>query len=275
MWWLNRLLSSLFDLVMRPCQGESPWPGLIVCSFLTAVVLVALFSVTSNQKAIRRTRNRMLARTLELLMFQHDLRVSISACGRILMANAAYLYQMFKPMLVGLIPLVLIVVQMENWFEYRPFHLGESGVLTVVLEPKTTVKTMAAKITTSDNFKIDSPAVHAPQKNEVAWRFVASAPGEGWADISINGTTERKTLVTGDSVARISPTRVQSGMWNEIFSPSEPPLAEASPIRKIEVSYPTRHTSIDLTELHWIWIAVVFMMAFSLALGQMFGITVA
>src|SRR5690349_15843643 len=104
MWLVNRPLNFLFDLIMRPFAGESPWPGLIAASLLTAAVLVGLFCVTSNQRAILRARNKFLARTLELLLFQHDLRVSLSSCGRILKANFVYLFQFLLPMAVGLIP---------------------------------------------------------------------------------------------------------------------------------------------------------------------------
>jgi hypothetical protein len=272
---INRLLNGIADLVMQPFAGTSAWPALIVASLLTGTVLVALFSVTSNQDAIRRTRNRFLARTLELLLFQHDLRVSLSACGRILAANGAYLWQFLKPMAVGLIPLVLIFVQMECWFERRPLKVGEQAVLTVELDPSHPVMNTPAELSLSETARVDSPAIRSPARNEIAWRIVAAEPGAGWADLKVADVTERKTLVTGDQLARVSPRRERSGLINELFSPSEPSLAASAPVRRMEISYPHREIDVGLTEIHWAISAVVLMMIFSLIIGQMFGVRIA
>lgn len=272
---INLVLTAVFDLAMRPFQLTSPWPGLIVASLLTAAVLVGLFCLTSNQRAILRSRNVFLARTLELLLFQHDLRVSLSACGRILAANFMYLFQFLLPMIAGLIPLVLIFVQMEAWFDRRPLQVGEQAVLTVQLNPDHPVVGTPVEIQLSDTARLDSPAIRTPTKNEVAWRLVAAGPGPGWTEVTVAGVTERKTLVVGADVVRVSPRRESGGWINLIFAPSEAPLAKSGPVRRMEISYPPRELAIGGTEVPWIVAAVVLMMVFSLIFGQLFGVRIA
>ena len=94
---------------------------------------MGLFRVASNPVAIRRGRNRTIARTLELLLFRHDLRVSLSACRRILGANVVYLGQFGRPFLVSVVPLCLIYVQMAEWFEHRPLRVGETATVEMGL----------------------------------------------------------------------------------------------------------------------------------------------
>lgn len=272
---LNRLLNAAVDLMLRPFGGESAWPALIVASLMTAVVLVGLFRITSNQEAILRTRNKFLARTLELLLFQHDLRVSLSACGRILAANGAYLWQFMKPMAVGLIPLVLIFVQLECWFDRRPLKVGEPAVLTVELDPSHPVMTTPAEVTLAETARLDSPPVRSPARNEIAWRIVAAESGDGWAELKVADVAERKSLIVGDRLTRLSPRREQAGFVRELFSPSEPPLATNSPVRRMEISYPHRDIELGLTKIPWIVSAVLLMMAFSLIIGQIFGVRIA
>ncbi len=275
MWLFNRLLNTIFDLVMWPCKAISPWPGLILTSLVTAAVLVTLFSISSNQVAIRRARNKFLARTLELLMFQHDLRVSLTACGRILAANFAYLFQFLLPMAVGLIPLLLIFVQLECWFERRPLMVGEQAVLTVELDPAHSVVSTPAELLLSDTLSVDSTAVRIPSTRELAWRVVATAPGSGWVDVKVADVTERKSLVTGAHMARVSARRESRGLIRELFSPSERPLEAGSPIRRMQISYPPREIFLGLTEIPWIAAAILLMMIFSLLLGRLFGVSVA
>ncbi|MFO0919254.1 MAG: hypothetical protein U0872_13195 [Planctomycetaceae bacterium] len=272
---INRTLNGLVDLVLRPFTGLSAWPALVVASLLTAAVLVALFGLSSDQEAIRRTRNRFLARTLELLLFQHDLRVSLTACGRIFAANGAYLWQFLKPMAIGLVPLVLIFVQLESWFDRRPLKVGEQAVLTVRLDPSHPVMTTPAEITVPASARIDSPPIRTPSRNEIAWRIVATESGSEWLNLKVGDTTERKSLVVSDRLARVSPRRESRGIVRELFAPSEPPLATDGAVTRMELSYPRREIDLGLTEIPWVISAVVLMMTFSLLLGQLFGVRIA
>ncbi len=274
MWHLNQLLNRLFDLLMRPFMLSSAWPGLIVASLVASIILVTLFHFSSNPNAIRRTRNRLLARTLELLMFQHDLRASFSACGRILLANAAYLFQFLRPMAIGLIPLLLIFVQMESWFDRRPMRIGEQVVLSVEIDPSASVLDRTVNLQLPEMLKIDSPPVRIPSKNELAWRIVATGTGDGWIDVICGGTSARKSVACANRLVRLSQTRESHGMLQQLFSPSEPPLDDNGPVRRMLVSYPRRELLIGQTEIPWLVAAFVMIMIMSLILGRMFGIRV-
>lgn len=274
MWRLNLVINWLFDLLMRPFRVQSAWPGLIAASLVASIVLVVLFHFSSNPNAIRRTRNRLLARTLELLMFQHDLRASFTACGRILTANAAYLFQFLRPMAVGLIPLVLIFVQMESWFDRRPLRIGEQAVLSVEIDQSRSVLDQSIGLQLPEMLKIDSPPVRIPSKNEFAWRIAATASGNGWVEVISGGIKERKSLSTGDQLVRLSKTRESNGMLQQLFSPSEPPLDNGGPIRRMQVSYPRRELLIGQSEVPWLLAAFVLIMVMSLILGRLFGIRV-
>lgn len=270
---LNLVINGLFDLLMRPFMHLSAWPGLIAASMVASIVLVALFHFSSNPNAIRRTRNRLLARTLELLMFQHDLRVSFTACGRILIANAAYLVQFLRPMAVGLIPLLLIFVQMESWFDRRPLRIGEQSVFSLEIDPSKSVLDQSIELQLPEMLAIDSPPVRIPSRNELAWRITATGAGNGWIDVISDGIKERKSVSTGDQLVRISQARESDGLPQQLFSPSEPPL-DAGPMQRMLVSYPRREWLIGQTEVPWLVAAFVLIMVFSLVLGRVFGIRV-
>jgi hypothetical protein len=272
---LNQVINGLFDLLMRPFMLQSAWPGLIAASLVASIVLVVLFHFSSNPNEIRRTRNRLLARTLELLMFQHDMRTSFTACGRILVANAAYLFQFLRPMAVGLIPLLLMFVQMESWFDRRPLRIGEQAVLSVEIDPTESVLEQTIDLQLTEMLKIDSPSVRVPSKNELAWRIAATGPGDGWIEVISGGIKERKSLSTGDQLARLSQTRESHGMLQQLFSPSEPPLDGRSSIRRMQVSYPRRELLIGQTEIPWLVAAFGLIMIMSLILGRLFGIRIA
>ena len=272
---VNRLLNAVADWVMWPWSGASAWPGLVVTSLLTAVLLVALFRVSSNQDEIRRSRNRFLARCLELLLFQHDLRVSLTGCGRILSANGKYLGQFLAPIAIATVPLLLIFVQLESWFDRRPLKVGESTVVVVELDSLHPVVSTSAAITASTMARLDSPAVRIPTRNEIAWRVVADKLDIGWVEVTVDGFTERKSLVAGADLIRTSVRRERRSFISQFLNPAEPPLPADGPIRRIEVSYPQRELFIGDWKIAWPIAAVLLMMGFGLILGRLAGVRIA
>lgn len=271
----NWLLNGVMDGIMWPWCGESPWPGLMVVSLLTAALLVAIFRVTSNQGEIRRSRNRFLARALELLLFQHDLRVSLTACGRLLVENFKYLRHFLVPAAASLLPLLLIFVQLESWFDRRPLKVGESAVVVVELDPSQPVVSTSAAISAASMAHVDSPAVRIPAQNEIAWRVVASDKGVGWVEVTIDGQTERKSFVAGTHLIRTSIRRDQRGIISQLLNPFERPLPTVGPIRRIEVWYPPREIFIGYRKIPWLAAAVLLMMVFGLVIGRLAGVRIA
>lgn len=273
---INFAMNALFDLMMAPFRVTSPWPGLIAASLLTALVLVGLFRLTSSQTGILRARNRFLARTLELLLFQHDMRVSLTACGRILAANFIYLGHFLDPMLIGLIPLVLIFVQMDAWFARRPLRVNEPTVLTAKFRSELPE---SVQLFLPESIRQDSAPVRSPKTREIAWRLVPTANGNHTIEVNthyLDRTDHRKSLTAGWNLARVSPVRRTSRHGiNQLFTPSEQPLDSLSSLERIEVSYPRRELAIGLTHVDWILTAVVLMMLFSLILGAVFGVRIA
>jgi len=75
--YYNGLANSVFDFLLAPLAFESPWPGLIVVSLAAAAGLLLIFKLSSNQERIRRKKKVVFARVMELLLFRHDLGVSL------------------------------------------------------------------------------------------------------------------------------------------------------------------------------------------------------
>lgn len=271
---LNRALNALADGLLTPCSA-APWLGLTVICLAAAGILVALFHFSSDQPALRRARNRFMARILELLLFQHDFRVTLSACGRILSANLGYLKVLLLPILIATVPLILIFIQLACWFERRPLQIGETAVLEIELDPSHPVTQTVVDLKLPAIARLDSPAVRTLATNEQAWRVRAIASGVAAIEVRVDGQTEQKQMRVGNQLARISPRRAPSNFWNEILYPSEPPLTRANAINRIEITYPERKLFCMGSEIHWTIAALLMMMVFGLLLGRLFGVHVA
>jgi hypothetical protein len=272
--FFNLLTNALADFVMWPWKSLSPWYGLTAASLLTAGMMVFLFHRTSNQSGVRRTRNRLLARTLELLLFRHSLSVSLTACGRILVEDARYLATLLRPMLVGAIPILVIFIQLSAWLEWRPLKVGESAVLDVELDSAHPVMSSTIALSLPEEVRLDSEGVRIPSENSVSWRLTGVQLGAGEIQIRVGDLNEVKSVVVGEDFVRVSPQRLKAGFWNQLLSPSESSLSDG-PIVRVDLRYPPRTLAVGLRDVHWTIASVLLMMAFGLVLGWMFGVRLA
>ena len=128
---VNTVLNGLFDLLMFPFRALDAWWGMVAISLLTGLLMLAVFRLTSNQAGIRAAKDRIKAHLLEMRLFKDNFRVSFGAQRQILAANWRYIGYSAKPLLVMIVPLVLILIQLNFWFGYEPLAVGQTAILKV------------------------------------------------------------------------------------------------------------------------------------------------
>ena len=130
---VNLVVGRAVDLVLWPFRGLSPWFGLVVVSLLTALLMLEVYKLTSNQAAIRRAKDRIKAHLLEMRLYKDNMRVTLGAQAGILKSNLAYMAANLKPLAVMIVPLVLILARLSLWFDRAPLRPGEETLVKVEL----------------------------------------------------------------------------------------------------------------------------------------------
>lgn len=271
--FINRLLNGLFDLLLGPLANYSPWIAMCVATALLTALLLLVFKYTSRPEAIRKSKGRLIARTLELLLFQHDLGVSITAVGRILWANTLYLKELLVPLAVALIIAVPLLAQCAAWFEHRPLRVGESALLEVQLaENSPAASAKKSQLAAPTVAQIDTQPLAIPSLHEMNWRVSGREAGAGMFKVDVGETQLDKSVVVGDGLARVSPLRPASGdYWSRILYPSEPALVD--PAQSATLHYPPRHWYIGTWDLNWLVVLFVLSIVFGFALKKPLGVT--
>lgn len=264
--YFNVVANGIADTIMAPFAWENPWPALLVTSFLSSIVLMLTFKRFSNQEAVRVRKGRLISRTLELLLFQHDIVVSLTACGRILIANLAYLKEFLLPLAATMLPCILILIQLECWYGARPFKVGETVLVEAHLRKGEAAEKSAASLTASDVLSVETEGVRVPALGEIDWRLRARAPGEGWIEVQSDGAPVRKRIIVDDRLRKVSISRSRPGLWSELTHPVEPAIEVGSPIERIDVRYPARELRLGDYEIHWLIAFFVLTVVFGLLL---------
>lgn len=247
----NRTLSLATDLVMAPLQGLSPVTSLLLLSAAMGLLFLLVFRLTSNQAAIRSLRRRMGAHLLEFRLFQHSLGMQWSALSRMLLANLIYLRYAGRPLLLMLIPLGLVLTQLNQWYGYRPLKPEETALVSLKLSGEDDLSKV--RLETGDGLELVGRPLRVPRAGEVNWSVRPRRPGTQALTFLLEGRQVQKQIVTSNQgLARVSAVTPAHDFWELLQHPGEPPLPPDSFAQRISVDYPARRIGLLGWETHWV-----------------------
>lgn len=270
--YVNIVMNGLFSLILKPFRSVDPWWGMLAVSLVSSVVLLLIFKFTSNQRAVKLSKDRFLAYMLELALFRHDVLANMRSMGRMLIADLAYIRTLAVPLCVGLVPFVLIAAQLSSWFGARPLREGESFIVTARFADEFPVMEQKITVEGAGGIQSETYPVRVPLVNEMTWRFRAGESGSHWIDFNVNGQEFRKEVAVGPALQRISRERVQSGVWRELLNPAEPVLPDKAPVTGIEVIYPEGGFPVWGVNVDWFITFMVLTLLFAVILKKPLGV---
>jgi hypothetical protein len=249
-------------------------PAVIVLlvSLVIGLLMVVVFRYTSDQKAIHIAKNQLKAHLLAVRLYQDQLPVVLSSYGRIIRGTGRYLRLAFKPLLFVILPLVLLIVQLDRYLGWTPLEAGQTFLVKV--RTATADALSEASLQLPQGMTITAPAVHVPADNEVVWRVVADKEGNYNVEVAAADQVLSKRVVVSSSMARLSPIRLRGHFWERMFFSGEPALPESSPIQSIEVGYPSRSVDFAWLEWNWIWLFFILSLVAGFCFKSVLGIEI-
>lgn len=275
MWTFNSIFGKIFEFIFFPFKNLSPWIGMILISLLTGLLMLLIFRFTSNQEGIRRVKNKIKAHLLELRLFKDSLALSLKAQGNILRYNLKYISYSGKPLLVMIVPLILILIQLNFWFGYHSLKPGEKTILKIKLKEDQNILDLDLKVEPPPSLAIETPPLWIEEKKEINWRLRAKERGLHILTFRINGQSFiKKVTVAQKPLTRISPLKVQRNFIDELFNPGEKPLSRELPVKSVEVKYPAENMNLFGWRIHWIIVYFVLAIIFGFAFKGVFKVEI-
>jgi uncharacterized membrane protein (DUF106 family) len=270
---LNALLGRTFDLLLGPLESLPVFLSLSVVSMATAIAILLVARVASDQPALRAVKRQIHADLFEIRLFRDDLRSMLRAEADILRHNATYLRLALVPMLWIALPFVLVVAQLESRFGYSGIPIGRSVAVTTQLKDGS-AGSPSAMLETPAGIRVETPAIWLPALQQVVWLVVADRPGDYVLRMRIQGETYDKTLHASDGLARRSAMRRQPSFIDQALYPSEAPLPASAPVASIGVAYPESQIELFGLQFGWMTAYLVESMVFALFLRTPLRVTV-
>lgn len=270
---LNAALARLFDLLLRPFVSLPALWSLLVVSLLVSVGMLVVFKRTSDQSRLADTKRLIHAGLFEIRLYSDDMRAILRAQAEILRHNLTYLRLSLAPMLWIVVPLTLVIAQLQFHYGYSGLTPGRPVLVTVDL--KDALDRPEAVLETPAGLRVDTPAVWLPALRQLAWRVVPERPGDYELRVRV-GPAEpvTKSVSVASGIERRSPLRHDGNWLDSILYPAERPLPAGSPVKAIHVGYPEAELDVFGRGFQWMIPFFVLSIVFAFALRGLFKVTI-
>ncbi len=270
---LNALLGGLFDALLYSFQGLPPLVGLTVVSLLTGIAMLLVFRATSDQKGIAAVKRRIAAGIFEIRLFNDDPRSILRAQADILRHSVAYLGLNLVPMLWIIVPLVLVIIQLQFHYGYAGLEPGGTALVKVKLHSASASAAPDVSLEADSGIEVESPLLWSPSAREADWRIAAWQPGDHELRVRIGGEVFAKRVRVTEEVVRLAPVRPSNRLVDQLFNPVERPLPGDAPIESITVTYPEARVGFLFWEAHWLVVFFILTILAALVLQRPFKVT--
>ena len=274
MWQFNSAMSGLFGILITPFKNIDPLWSLALFSLIIGIIMRIIFRYTSDQQKIRETKNKIRAYIFELSLFKDEIGIVLSSQKNILIYNLRYIKYAVKPMLFMMIPLAVILIQMESWYGYRPLRPDESAIVSLKLHG-VSERLPDVRLTSDKGITIETPPLRISDQNEIDWRIRAKETGEHDLTFDVPGEEIRQKVIVSDKgLVQISPEASASSLWDKLLNPAQKPLPENSPAEQIRIDYPAGSVGILKWHVHWLVVVFVLSIVFGFALKGLFRVEI-
>jgi uncharacterized membrane protein (DUF106 family) len=268
--FLNDLLRPVFDLLQAPLAGLPAFVGILVWSIPVGIFALWVFGKTSNQDRIAEVKRRIHAGLFEIRLFNDDLRAIMRAQGEILRHVLHYQALALKPMIYILPPLVLVMVQLHQFYGFRGLQPGDEVLLTVQLDPDSIEQGQRPEfaLETPPGLYATMGPVWVPSLAQVSWQIGIDDWGDWEALVKVDGTAFGKSIRATEKLIRLSPERPPRSFVDQLEWPSEQPFERGESVQSMTLGYADGAVSILGWDFEWAfaWMVVFFVLTLVIAL---------
>jgi uncharacterized membrane protein (DUF106 family) len=261
---INSGMTGLFDLLFLPFSRLAPLWSLTVFSVVTGILMLWIFGLVSNQEAIRTIRDRIRGNLIAVRLFGDDLGLLFRLQGRLLRDNVVFLKYALIPLLVMIVPVLVILIQLNLRFGARPLEPGEAVLVKVTLRDAAAIE-RGVSLEAPAGVAVETPGVRVPALREVAWRIRPEQPGRYRLSVRAGDEAVEKELRVGEGWGATSALRTGKTFFDVLLYPGEPPISSRA-VESIEIKY----KPLELELLGWSVNWLVFFFLLSILAGFAF-----
>lgn len=255
--YISKIITLVLDLLVAPFGAERHTLGLVWLSLLSGVGMALVFKATTSGRRIRTAKARFRSYIYEMRIYQDSLRTVFTAFFQSLWSNVLYMRSILPPVLVLVIPMILLITQLDERYGASHLPVGEATVLTVRLSGGADPHETDAALTCGPGAAVDAGPVRIPGTNEISWRVRIEEAGTHEATLSIGTREYTVQLVAEPAYRMIGRTRGAKSL-EPLLHPGMPPIPEGSEIEYVHVDYPHASYPLLFWRVNWLLIFLFY-----------------
>ncbi len=270
---LNALLGGAINALLFPFRSLHPLVGLTMVSVVAGVAMLLVFKVTSNQKGVTAVKRRIAAGIFEIRLFNDDPRAIVRAQYDILRHTLRYLGLNMVPVLWMIVPLVLVIIQLQFHYGYRGLEPGDVALVKVTFNGAAPPDASDVSLEVDPGIEVESPLLWIPSLREADWRIAVTQPGEHEVRVRIGDEVYSKQVSVSDNIVRRTPVRPSAGFVDQLVYPVERPLPKSARVESITVTYAEAEVGFLFWDMHWIIVFFIISIVAAFLLQKPFKVT--
>jgi hypothetical protein len=223
---------------------------LFAFSAVAGILILWAFKLTSNQRALKATRRRVISHLLAMRLFADDPIVILRSQLRLLGWNLRYMALLVPPFLVVAIPLFFAWNHIDAVWGRAPLMPGDTAVVTARLRGNAS----GAQLVAPAWLAIETPPVRVLAEDEVSWRVRVRQEGAGEVSVRIGAERADKRIEARPGLHYLG----------------ERATSASGPVEWVEVRYPRAHLSLLGVSASWVvWFCLISTVSALLLRGKL------
>ena len=253
-----------------PCSAFDPLWGLLLVSAVSGVVLLKIYGLVSNQKAIRKVKSDIGGALLEVVLYRHDVRTILGAQFSLFKLASKYFLLAVPPIVVLMIPCILLLAQLNLRFGYRPVSAGEPLIVSAVAANDEALQNL--KFVPQAGVSV-TPPVRIPATREAFWRLTP-AEGEGPWHMRVEQQSKGFDFVLNPG-SGMTESFWSVKWWNWLLYPGSDRInGEGAALKELAISYPASSYRILGMEMNWIVVFFLVSLLSGLVASRYMGVEI-
>lgn len=267
-------MTGVFDLALRPLLPLGAAAALAIVAALAALLTLWVYRRMSDQEAIRRAKRLIDADIIALSLYRRSPGALPGILKSLLLRNLAYLRVSLRPLLILAVPFVVMFVQLQGRYSFRPLEAGEAALVVVTVADGNLLKRPGAiALEGGPGATVETPPVRIPALSKVVWRIRAVRNGTHSLKLTAGGNILAKQIVVGAARTPLSRSRTADRFPGALFHVGEPPLDPGWGFESVTITYPEFRLDVVGLRLHWLVWFLLVLAAAAWAMKRILGIS--
>ena len=270
---LNSIFVNIFNFILIPVSNFSDEVKILYISILSGIIFLLIYGKVSNQKGIKETKRKIMAKVIEVALFRHSIKVCLNAQRALFKQGFKYLSFALIPLLILMVPCILIMAQINFHFQNRGLLEKEDAIIELSLDDPNDLTEYELKASSGTL----SPALRVDDELKIIWKYKNNNGTNLKDNVNLELTLDDLSLNIPLSIDGKKPSLLtySRDFFEGLLFPSKFKVSkDFKEIKSISIKYPNaKQTYLGVT-INWLWVFLIVSILSGLIASKVFKIEI-